>query len=156
MTTKPLEYQGTLLRTIQRSDWQALSELHERLSEISLYWRYLSYTAPSQADLNAMCGVGSRGVAVMAGQQMIGFGYYVPRHKAAEMGVLVEDGYQRQGIGSRLFAEMVTRARCEGIAMFEAIASADNQALMNLLRGSGLTFRSQFAYGFREIVIDLY
>ncbi len=156
MTTKPLEYQGTAIRAIHRSDYEALTQLHQRVSEISLYWRYLSYTPPTPDELRAMCAAGSRGVVVLSGQQMIGFGYYVPRHHAAEMALLVADDYQRQGIGSRLFAEMVTRARNEGITTFEAIASADNRALMSLLRRSGLTFRSQFDCGFREIVIDLY
>ncbi len=155
MTTRPLEQRQTVYRAIQHADYEALAALHGRLSETSLYWRYLRHTAPSRDELVAMCAVGSRGMAVMSGQQMVGFGYYVPQNTKAEMALLIEDNYQRQGLGSRLFQEIANHARWEGITTFEAIASADNRGLVSLLRRSGLEYRSEFAYGFREITINL-
>ena len=142
-------------RSIRPDDFREVLALHERLSETSLYLRYLSYTPPSMSEIAAMCAMGPRGVVALAGARVVGLGYYVPRGSTAEPALLVDDAYQRRGIGSGLFWKLAERARHEGIVTFEAVATAENRGLMNLLRHSGLDFYSHFAYGFREIVVAL-
>ncbi len=53
---------------------------------------------------------------------------------SAELGVLVEDAWQRAGIGRRLVAHLVTTARARGITTLTASVLAGNAKVADLLR----------------------
>jgi GNAT superfamily N-acetyltransferase len=55
------------------------------------------------------------------------------RH-SAELGVLVEDAWQRAGIGRRLVAHLISTAHARGITTLTASVLADNAKVANLLR----------------------
>jgi len=52
----------------------------------------------------------------------------------AELGVLVEDAWQRHGIGQRLVSRLVRRAPSRGITALSASVLACNEAVAQLLR----------------------
>lgn len=53
---------------------------------------------------------------------------------SAELGVLVEDAWQRAGIGRRLVAHLITTAHVRGIAWLTASVLAENAKVADLLR----------------------
>jgi GNAT superfamily N-acetyltransferase len=55
-------------------------------------------------------------------------------HGSAELGVLVEDTWQRAGIGRRLVAHLIATAHARGITALTASVLADNAKVADLLR----------------------
>ena len=58
-------------------------------------------------------------------------------HKTVENSVYVHYEFQRQGIGSKLLAELVLRAREAGFASVIAVISSDQEASLALHRAKG-------------------
>jgi GNAT superfamily N-acetyltransferase len=56
---------------------------------------------------------------------------------AAELGLLIEDAWQRQGLGSRLVADLVAHARQGGLRVLEAQLLAEQAWITGLLRPYG-------------------
>ena len=56
---------------------------------------------------------------------------------SAEVAVEVVDAWQGRGVGSLLGRHLALRARCEGVAQFTAVMSADNTRSQRLLRQLG-------------------
>lgn len=55
-------------------------------------------------------------------------------HDCAELGVLVEDAWQRAGIGRRLVAHLIATAHARGIITLTASVLTDNAKVADLLR----------------------
>ena len=53
---------------------------------------------------------------------------------SAELGVLVEDAWQRRGVGRRLVAHLITAAPARGITALTASVLTDNAKVADLLR----------------------
>jgi len=62
----------------------------------------------------------------------------------------VADGWQRQGIGTRLVAALAERARAEGIMAFALDVQGDNFGALKLLRRVAPDVRLVFASGVGE------
>jgi GNAT superfamily N-acetyltransferase len=56
----------------------------------------------------------------------------------AEVGIVVEDRYQNQGLGSLLLDRLTEYAREHGICAFTATVSLQNARIMRFIRRSGL------------------
>ena len=56
---------------------------------------------------------------------------------AAELGVLVEDAWQRHGLGARLLGDLVAHARSIGLHVLEAQLLAEQSWIAGLLRAHG-------------------
>jgi GNAT superfamily N-acetyltransferase len=56
---------------------------------------------------------------------------------AAELGILVEDAWQRQGLGARLVGELVAHASHSGLSVLEAQLLAEQAWITSLLRPHG-------------------
>jgi acetyltransferase len=139
--------------------------MHEHLSAASNEQRYLRPYQPTLDDSQRICQLStSQGAAFVAvvetpGEAIIGYAYYViapgSQPLTAEPAVVVEDRFQRQGIGRMLVEHLYQRALEQQIAAFDALIHPSNDAVMRLIRRSGLPFKSQFAYGLREVRISL-
>lgn len=57
---------------------------------------------------------------------------------AAELGILIEDAWQRQGLGTRLVRELVAHAHDVGLRVLEAQLLAEQAWIAGLLRPHGL------------------
>lgn len=144
-----------LIRPLRRSDVAQLQALHQRLSRDTIYRRYLSPRVPSAAELEQIGRLNENGggalVAVHQGT-IVGVGYYARNGgRTAEPALLVEDSYQRQGIGARLAAELGRHALARGIHTFVASIYPENRAVMRLIRASGIAYESALAHGIREV-----
>ncbi|MDX1414997.1 MAG: GNAT family N-acetyltransferase [Candidatus Promineifilaceae bacterium] len=138
------------IRAAQPSDVQPILEMHQRLSTDSLFLRYLVPYVPVNlpAHVRDICTrPADQGAALVAtvGAQIVGLGYYVinpDQPDTAEPALIVEDRYQGQGIGGRLFKRLIAAARAQGVRYFDALAHSGNRPMLHLLRRSGRAVNS--------------
>jgi GNAT superfamily N-acetyltransferase len=139
-------------------------EAFERLSDRSRYRRFLSphdrlsatelryFTEVDHHDHEALVAVDpdtNEGVGVAR------FVRSKTDPSVAELAVAVVDDWQGQGVGSRLAAALVARARAEGITGFTALVLADNQLMLNLLADLGRVRVVHSEGGTVELTVEL-
>lgn len=73
----------------------------------------------------------------------------------AEVGVVVEDGYQGQGLGFYLLRELTIYARRHGIHTFTGTISPSNNRILEIIAETGLQFKRTFVEGVWEVEINL-
>jgi GNAT superfamily N-acetyltransferase len=152
------------IRPIEPDDKDALERGFERLSEQSRYRRFLSPRGPlTRAELRYFTEVDHHDhEALVAVDPATGEGVGVARfvrsdedRSAAEFAIAVVDDWHRRGVGSRLVAALAERAREEQITCFTALALADNEAMLSLLRELGQVRSESSGLGTVEVVVDL-
>lgn len=151
--------QDVVIRPLSPEDVHQLDALHRRLSPETIYRRYFSPRKPSCQELERVCRLNSAGggaLAAVHGDTIIGFAYYITVDgKSAEPAILIEDRFQRQGIGRRLAAQLRKLALSRGINTFRALILPENRAVLQLIRRSGLPYRTHFSQGAREVHMSL-
>jgi GNAT superfamily N-acetyltransferase len=75
-------------------------------------------------------GAEGGGIVALASCRMVDEG-------AAELGVLIEDAWQRRGLGTRLLRDLVTSASKDGLRVLEAQLLAEQAWVTGLLRPYG-------------------
>ncbi len=128
------------LRPLAGGHRQGLLALLGRCSAECLYERFLT-RAPAAgrrhvdslyADPDAYTVVAERR---RSGGELVGFGslFFAGSHDA-EVALLVADGYQGQGIGTRLAAHLCEYATARGVRRLELTALARNHRIARLFR----------------------
>ncbi len=152
------------IRPIEADDKDELQRGFERLSGRSRYRRFLSPRGPlTDAELRYFTEVDHHDhEALVAVDRDTGEGVGVARfvrsdedHGAAEFAIAVVDDWHRRGVGSRLMAALAERAREEQITSFTALALADNEAMLELLRELGQVRSEPGGLGTVELAVDL-
>lgn len=152
------------IRPIRPDDAVLLHQMHGRLSSDSIYYRYLRPYRPQLADMERLChlqrGEGAAFVATVDGphEAIIGVAYYLvapAQPETAEPAILVEDDFQGQGVGHRLWQRLIRHASDQGILYFDALVHPGNSRVFRLLRRGGQVVESQMSYGMREVRISL-
>lgn len=146
------------LATLETSDGDALTRLFYRLSVESVYRRFFSpISKPDQ--LRAVVGRLDRRhndavVAVEAGE-VVGMVQYSRGEgsRLADLAIVVADGWQRQGLGTRLVAALAERAAAAGIEGFAVDIQGDNFGALRLLKRVAPGVRLVFSSGVGEGVI---
>ncbi|NOT60206.1 MAG: GNAT family N-acetyltransferase [Acidobacteria bacterium] len=151
---------GALLRmrALQREDRTALEELFQRCSPDSIRFRFLfPLKALSNDMLNLLTDVNDTSrvaLAVLHGtgadERIVAVGRYFAQEKrphVAEVSFLVEDAWQRRGIGSRLLDALADIARTHGITRFAADVLADNRTMLSVFRKAGYALSATTSYG---------
>ncbi|MBW1767009.1 MAG: GNAT family N-acetyltransferase [Deltaproteobacteria bacterium] len=132
---------GTLVsfRTIKFTDARLIKDLHYRLSEETIYYRFMKdmkYIPHKQIQdfvyidhRHDMAIVGTLPSA--SGEEIIAIGrYYLdPKTNRAEVAFVVRDDWQNRGIGTFLLKTLVTIARRNGISGFNAEILNTNRAM---------------------------
>lgn len=127
------------LRTARRADLTELQAMHARCSDGSLRHRYhggaprlARLLEPSRATtLLATLPAGDGGERIVAMANLVGEG------DLGEVALLVEDGWQRRGLGTALLRRLMWLAREAGYAAVAATARADNAGLLRTLHRLG-------------------
>lgn len=127
------------LAILEPSDHDLVERLFWRLSPESVYRRFFSpRPRPDQfiASVLRTDHHDREAVAATDGGEVVGVAQYVrlAGSHEADMAVVVADGWQRQGIGTRLVASLAERARAEGIAAFTVDVQGDNFGALKLLK----------------------
>ncbi|HMN30475.1 MAG TPA: GNAT family N-acetyltransferase, partial [Caldilineaceae bacterium] len=73
----------------------------------------------------------------------------------AEPGILVEDRFQGQGIGRRLWRQLHDQARADRIAQLRVFLAPNNQPMLRLLQGSGFAYQARAHAGLSEYLVLL-
>jgi GNAT superfamily N-acetyltransferase len=123
------------LHTPTASDTEAALAMLARCSRASLFHRFHGFTdgvayfgtlrrdRPLDQTLLAWCGSACVGVADLA----------VSATGTLDLGVLVEDAWQRRGIGTRLTASLLDNARANSATTVHADVLGDNRFILRAL-----------------------
>lgn len=127
------------IRPLTAGDRARLVDLFARLSPTTVYRRFHQPVAGvGSAFLDRLLDLdGSAKVALAAtyGDDLIGVArYHQPRPgEPAEAAVVVEDAWQRHGIGRRLLLALSAAAAGNGVAELHGSVQASNEALLRLV-----------------------
>jgi GNAT superfamily N-acetyltransferase len=144
------------LKALTRADEGALMAMLDRCSRTSLFRRFHSYT-DGRAYMGSLFGNGSGQQTVLAwyGAICIGVGNLMgDTATSADLGVLVEDTWQRRGVGTRLVSALFDSARTIGVTNVHADVLGDDQFILRTLRKLG-PLRVSLSTGTYSVDIDL-
>ncbi|WP_433368225.1 GNAT family N-acetyltransferase [Actinoplanes sp. CA-142083] len=127
------------LRTAVEDDLDGVRALHERASSASLHSRYLGGGAPGDTRLRRLLepAGGRTLVAIDSGGKVVAMASLLAEGDLGELAVLVEDGWQRRGLGTALARRLVAWAGKGRFAALVAHTGADNVAMLRTLRRLG-------------------
>lgn len=128
-----------LVRPATPEDAVAVRDLHQRCSATALAQRYFGGGhVPADARLARLLEP-TGGVTLLAfdGARAVAMANLLAEGDLGEIAVLVEDGWQRRGVGSALVRRLIAYAeRADFVAVVAHIA-ADNNAMLRTLRRFG-------------------
>ncbi len=153
------------VRPIQPGDADLINEMHQRLSPDSIYYRYLQARIPSIAEIEQVCrldpakGAGFVATAQRGAEIIVGVAYYVREPQAegptAEPGILIEDQFQGQGIGRRLWQQLHEHAKANQIRWLRVLFNPNNYRVLRLLQESGFAYQAQANWWLNEYLVAL-
>jgi acetyltransferase len=141
-----------LIRPIRPEDEPLIVRFHETLSEESVYNRYFSALKLSQRiaheRLTRICfNDYDREIALVAElkvpkgeeKKILGVGRLSKQHQPddAEFAVLINDEWQRQGLGTELLRRMIEIGRNENLRRISGVVLGDNHAMQHVCRKVG-------------------
>src|SRR6185436_1224713 len=142
-------------------DAPALVDLFGRMSERSLYFRFLGIRhvdlpqAAVMARVNAprdyvIVAEGGDGLAAIAG-------YYTREDHpdSAEVAFSIADDWHGRGVGTRMLERLADVARSRGVHTFEAFVHGENSQMMALFLDSGFTISKQISRGLFHVLLSL-
>jgi GNAT superfamily N-acetyltransferase len=149
-----------MVRELESDDAPRLQRLHERLSPKTVYQRFMTPTPRlSKRTLEQLANVDHvdrEALVATTGNEIVAVARYVrrPGGTEAEVAIVVEDTWQRRGVGRILIERLVAGARRRGIRAFSGTMLSENRAAQAMLRaffpnasvevnGPELRFRAQ-------------
>lgn len=142
------------VRQIDPTDAPAVTRMHNRLSERTRYLRYFAATPRlSRRDLDRSVNVDHRqreAFVVELNGELIAIGQYhraAPDSRDAEVAFVVEDAYQRRGLGSVLLEYLAAAAREEGVVNFVADVLPVNAVMLRVFVAAGYPVERCYADG---------
>jgi acetyltransferase len=153
------------LRPIQPDDALPTQEMHQRLSLVNIFYRYLRPHRPAPEEIERLCRLNeNEGAAFVAAletgsKMVVGLGYYLlePQRQdlAAELAILIEDNFQGLGLGRGLFQLLREKAESQHVQAFKLALHPNNRQMMRLVQGTGLPFAEKMVHGVREVQLFL-
>ena len=149
------------LRAVSLEDGGPLRQMFSRLSRESIHQRfhmpYLSVPEWAVALFAGVHGTGGNYVVATAGNEIVGHAMYTSSEdgRSAEIGIIVEDEWQRRGIGKLLLSRLAAAARHQRIEAFTGVVLGENRAMMRLATAVFTGVRSTLSGGQYEIYAPL-
>ncbi|AVH60152.1 MULTISPECIES: GNAT family N-acetyltransferase [Streptomyces] len=137
------------VRRADISDVEAAKAMHERCSTRTLSMRYHGPVGDVDRYLNHLLSPRfGRTLAVQtASGRIVGLGHLLWDGDETEIALLVEDDWQRRGIGSELLGRLVTMAVEAGCESVYAVTQSSNTGMVAAMRGLGLPLDYQIEEG---------
>ncbi|GAA1927590.1 GNAT family N-acetyltransferase [Streptomyces durmitorensis] len=137
------------VRRADTADVDAAKAMHERCSQRTLGMRYHGPVRDADRYLNHLLSPRfGRTLAVQtASGRIVGIGHLLWDGDETEIALLVEDDWQRRGIGSELLGRLVTLAVEAGCESVYAVTQASNTGMVAAMRGLGLPLDYQIEEG---------
>src|SRR5258706_1668096 len=149
------------LALLEPTDGPALRRLFFRLSAETVYRRFHSpVVRPEQTQPQRLLDVdhhAREAVVAVEDGEIVGVARYVgrPGTGSAEIAIVVADGWQRQGIATRMLSALHDRAEAEGVTEFTLTIQADNRPMLELFRRFYPGIRGRSSYGMYEAVVPV-
>jgi GNAT superfamily N-acetyltransferase len=151
-----------VVRTGVGADAAMLIAMHTRCSDQTIKRRYhaaLPFLSPRLAHALLIPDHG-QSLVVTCGADMVGIATFARHHAADhggeyEVGLLVEDRWQRQGLGSRLLRSLARQAACQRIGGLVCYVHPDNGALLATIERAGFRPRVTIVDGLLEVRMSL-
>jgi acetyltransferase len=140
------------IRPIRPEDEPAMVQFHKKLSDSTVYMRYLGFMKLEQRTaherLTRICFidydremvlVAEQPVSASADGEILGVGRLSKFHGSneAEFAVLIRDDFQRQGLGTELLRQLLAVARNEKLDRVFAVMAAENTAMRKMAERAG-------------------
>ncbi|MFC8126830.1 GNAT family N-acetyltransferase [Streptomyces sp. NPDC057302] len=137
------------VRRADTADVEAAKAMHERCSQRTLGMRYHGPVRDADRYLNHLLSPRfGRTLAVQtASGRLVGIGHLLWDGDETEIALLVEDDWQRRGIGSELLGRLVGLAVEAGCESVYAVTQASNTGMVAAMRGLGLPLDYQIEEG---------
>jgi GNAT superfamily N-acetyltransferase len=137
------------VRRADPGDLEAAKEMHERCSTRTLSMRYHGPVGDADRYLNHLLSPRfGRTLAVQtASGRIVGLGHLLWDGDETEVALLVEDGWQRRGIGGELLGRLVAMAAEAGCESVYAVTQSSNTGMVAAMRGLGLPLDYQIEEG---------
>lgn len=129
----------SVIREIRDEDRAKLERFVDGLSEDTVYFRFLASGIDRGVLIEQLSPRrGGRTLVAVLGQEIVGHvAYYKSESDAAEVGILILDGYQGKGLGTRLIEAIAQTANLDGITVFETIIDWNNTRMIRMVRSMG-------------------
>ncbi|MDA3625122.1 GNAT family N-acetyltransferase, partial [Saccharopolyspora sp. WRP15-2] len=149
------------VRSLARDDLAELERLHTALPAEDRYLRF--FGAPSETSINKFLrGLvepgGAHVVALGAfeGERLIGVGHFeLLLPEAAEVAFVVEHARHARGVATLLLEHLVAAGRQRGVRTFVAEVLAENSAMLQVLRDSGLPHKTHLDGSTYQVEVEL-
>ncbi|MFE6158306.1 GNAT family N-acetyltransferase [Streptomyces sp. NPDC056486] len=137
------------VRRADTADVDAAKAMHERCSQRTLGMRYHGPVRDADRYLGHLLSPRfGRTLAVQtASGRIVGIGHLLWDGDETEIALLVEDDWQRRGIGSELLGRLVTMAVEAGCESVYAVTQSSNTGMVAAMRGLGLPLDYQIEEG---------
>lgn len=137
------------VRRADGSDQAAARAMHDRCSERTLSLRYHGPVADADRYLDHLLSprFGRTLAATTASGKLIALGHLLWDGDETEVALLIEDDWQRRGIGSELLSRLITMAVEAGCDSVYAVTRASNTGMVAAMRGLGLPLDYQIEEG---------
>lgn len=152
------------VRAIHPTDEPKVRDLFYRLSQQSLYTRFMSRIKwVSRKEVQKFVYIDHRNeislvctVPAPDGEQIVAIGgyYLTPKTNRAEVAFVVRDEWQHKHIGTSLLRQLATIARRNGIAGFTAEVLNENKPMLAIFQNSGMNLRSENHEGVWTFELD--
>jgi len=138
-------------REARRDDEEAIDLLLSSLSEESLYSRYMGYRRPAKEEIRAnLEGEGAREIILVAlpvGSEneivaQVGC-VFLDSPTSAELGMIVRDDWQNQGLGTALLKAVLSCASQAGVKRIVGVIGLSNDRMIHVLDKLGFTTRGR-------------
>ena len=128
-----------VVRQATPDDLDGVRRLHERSSAATLQRRYFAGGGPNAARLARLLepAGGGRTLLAVAGDRVVAMANLLAEGDLGEIAMLVEDDWQRRGVGTALLRRLFAYAGRARFAALVAHTSADNVAMLRTLRRLG-------------------
>ena len=123
--------------------------MHERCSDGTLRLRYHGPVGDADRYLNHLLSprFGRTLTVQTASGRMVGLGHLLWDGEETEVALLVEDVWQRRGVGAELLTRLVAMAVEAGCSSVYAVTQASNTGMVAAMRGLGLPLDYQVEEG---------
>lgn len=148
------------LASLEPSDGELLGRMFCLLSPEAVYRRFFSPITKPEDFIRLLLRVDRydrEALAAVAGGDIVGVAQYsrLPGASQADLAIVVADGWQRQGLGTRLIIALADRAVTKGIDTFAVAIQGDNFGAVRLFKRLVPGTRLAFSAGVGEAAIPL-
>jgi len=152
---------AAVIRSACAADAGALADFFAGLSAQTRYLRFFAPVTPGPGMLRALSGAGRADVVVaVRGGVIIGHAMAAdqagpPGARAADVGVVVADAWQGQGVGSALMRALAAAARARGVTSLTMDVLPGNRRMLAIIAATWPAARAEDSGGFRTFHCQL-